>query len=177
MGPLETDSLTPAGEAYDLVDAYREMQKTVANNKITGEGPDLGDFLVSEAWLSALSNKGQQLIDDADKRADEDSHGRVAKDQHEKNQSGTHKDHAGAGALAAAANKLIFGPLKTKVMQEEDFAKAEAALQKQVSMIDQVVAAPHSGHPLWGLVPERKKATDGGIPAGPPPRSDGNAYA
>ncbi len=109
------------------------------------------DFMCSEAWLQQLNKKADDLIKSADAAADGDSHGKIAKDQPEDD-----KDSSGAGAIAAAANRAVFAPLKA-IMQEQNTEEAEKRILGQIELVDRFICAPHDGHPLMGLVPEPKE--------------------
>jgi hypothetical protein len=141
---LRTDSMTPLGEISDVATATNDVEELVLSGKYKME-----DFLCNQNWLAALAQKGRVMIEEGDKESDADSHGKIAKDQPEGDGA---KDHGGAMALAVKANEMVFGPLRA-VMDEKDAAKALAATQKQLELIDQLLVAPHAGHPLWGILP------------------------
>lgn len=107
---------------------------------------ETADFLCSPEWLQQLKTKGNELIEEADKATDAKGHGKVAKDQPEK-----HKGHGAAAAVAGAANKRVFGPLKG-AMTETDPDKALAILTKQIAEVDVMIAPPSAGHPLFAII-------------------------
>lgn len=143
FGPLETDSWFTAGELLDVGIATDNIEELVQQNKYKME-----DFLGNRAWLAALANKGKLLIKQGDDNSGADSHGKLAKDQEE---GDGHKDHGGAMQLATAANARVFGPLRA-IMDQKDPAKALAATQAQLAMIDSMLQAPSPSHPLWDVV-------------------------
>lgn len=140
---LKTDSWSTVGEISDVGDAVNNVEELVLSGKYT-----MADFLTNQSWLAALADKGKTLIKQGDDNSDEDSHGKLAKDQPE---GDGHKDHGGAMVIAKAANEAVFGPLRA-IMDEKDAAKALAATQTQLALVDTMIQAPSEGHPLWGHV-------------------------
>ena len=142
-GPLTVDSWSTLGEISDVGTAVNNVEELVLSKKYT-----MADFLCNRDWLAALAGKGQILITQGDENSDADSHGKIAKDQDE---HGSDKDHGGGMAIARAANEKVFGPLRA-IMDEQDAAKALAATQAQLALVDTMIQAPSASHPLWSLV-------------------------
>jgi hypothetical protein len=140
---LKTDSWSTIGEISDVGDAVNNVEELVNSGKYKME-----DFLCNQTWLQAVADKGKILIKQGEDNADDNSHAKIAKDQ-----EGEGKDYTDAINLSKEADKLVFAPLRA-VMDEKDAAKALAATQAQLSLIDEMIKAPSPSHPLWGLVPD-----------------------
>lgn len=141
--PLKNDSWSTLGEISDVGDATNNVEELVLSGKYKME-----DFLCNQNWLDALASKGRLLIKQGDDNSPADSHGKIAKDQEE---TGSNKDYDTALALAKAADAMVFGPVRA-VMDEKDAAKALAATQAQLTLIDAMLQGPTPAHPLWGMV-------------------------
>jgi hypothetical protein len=128
-------------KAVELVNIFEDQQQQRAYGIY-----ETADFLCSREWLTMLSTKADELIKAADEASDEKGHGKVAKDQHEHG-----KAHETAAAVAAAANKMVFGPLKS-VMKEKNPDTALDKLKKQIALVDKLIAPPGPGHPLYGMI-------------------------
>ena len=142
---LKTDSWSTRGEILDVGDAVNNVEELVLSGKYKME-----DFLCNKNWLQAVADKGHLLIKQGDANSGDDSHGKLAKDQHE---GDGHKDFPTALALAKEADRLVFAPLRA-VMDEKDAGKALQETRKQLDLIDTMLQAPTPSHPLWKLVPE-----------------------
>lgn len=150
FGALETDSWSTAGELLDVGVAANNVEELVKRG-----GYGMEDFLGNRAWLEALANKGRLLIKQGNDNSGADSHGKLAKDQHEDDGD---KDHDGAMRLATAANARVFGPLRA-IMDQRDPARALTATEAQLAMVDSMLEAPSLSHPLWDVVSELCKET------------------
>ncbi len=104
------------------------------------------DLVCNKDVLAAIRAKGEKLIKDGDAAAGADGHGQIAKDTHE-----GAKAHGGALAIATSANFEVFEPLRG-IMDEGDPKTAIALLQTQLTLVDAMLQAPSSAHPLWHLV-------------------------
>lgn len=138
---LESRSLTLKGELLDVGAGTSNVEQMVRNR-----GYKMDDFLCNPTWLAALRAKGEHMIEEGDKAAGENDHGKLAKDQPE----------GGKGfdlslQLSTKADQIVFAPLRA-VMDERDAKKALALTKTQLSLVDTLLQAPSPSHPLWGIV-------------------------
>jgi hypothetical protein len=140
---LKTDSWSTIGEISDVGDAVNNVEELVLSGKYKME-----DFLCNKNWLDAVIQKGHTLIKQGEDNSDDNAHGKLAKDQ-----PGEGPRYDTAIACSKRADELVFAPIRA-VMNEKDEKAALAATQKQLALIDQMVAAPAPGHPLWDLLPD-----------------------
>jgi hypothetical protein len=113
---------------------------------IQDEGYRVEQFLCNDDWLAAVEAKGEALIEEGDRASGREDHGSVAKDQHEHG-----NDFEAASRLAAAANLIVFAPLRP-IMDERDVDRALALTEGQLTLVDRMLQAPSPDHPLWELV-------------------------
>jgi F0F1-type ATP synthase membrane subunit b/b' len=111
------------------------------------------DFLADRGFLADLRAKAAELIKNAEEKAGPDSHAHIAKDQPEEG-----KNYAGAMQLATKANERVFAPLR-EIMDDHDVDKAGDGLARQVALVDELIAAPSTSHPLWPEVEQMKAAS------------------
>jgi hypothetical protein len=103
-------------------------------------------YLGNRTFLGLLRRKGEELIAEGSKGGDPHSHAQIAKDQPEPG-----RDYGTASRLATEANRLVFAPLRG-VMSDRDPDQARARIQSQLGMVDELMRAPSTDHPLWGIV-------------------------
>ncbi len=145
---LRTKSLTTLGELTDVDSMMSAASSIVRNGEAT-----IDDLLTNRAWLAALRSKGERMMEHGERAAASDGHSRLAKDDTGgKPASGKAGQYLSAEAFAARASQSVFGPLRG-IMAERDGARARGALLDQLALVDRMMAAPTSSHPLMGLVP------------------------
>jgi len=137
--PLTTDSWSAISELLDVFIAANNAQELVRLGKYKIE-----DFLCNRAWLAALESKTKLLLEQGNDHFG--VHGALATAQDEET-----KDHRDRMVIATAANELVFGPLRA-IMDEADPARALAAVENQLALIDAMIQAPSPSHPLWSHV-------------------------
>jgi hypothetical protein len=135
-GPLAPGSWSAISELMDLFLAAHHAQELVRSGNYEVE-----DFLCNRAWLAALETKSKSLLQHGC-----EAHG--ALDEHPDPAASDHRDRL---AIAGAANELVFGPLRA-IMDEADPARALAAVQGQLALIDAMLQAPSSDHPMWSCL-------------------------
>jgi hypothetical protein len=145
---LRADSWSTIDEISDVGDAIDHVEELILSGRY-----EIADFLCNRRWLQAVADKGRKLLARGDEHVDGDAHGGLAEDLPE---CEDHEFSSAALALALAkqAARLVFAPVRA-IMEEADAAKALEALQRQLDLIDAMIAAPTPVHPLWALVPER----------------------
>jgi hypothetical protein len=135
-GPLAPASWSAISELVDLFIAAHHAQELVRSGKYRVE-----DFLCNRAWLAALEAKSKELITQGS-----EPHGTLTDHPDQADQ-----DHRDRIAIAKVANERVFGPLRA-IMDEAEPARALAAVQSQLALIDAMIQAPSSSHPLWSYV-------------------------
>lgn len=137
--PLATDSWSAISALLDVFIAASNALELVRLGKYNME-----DFLCNRAWLAALESKSKLLLEQGNDHSG--VHGTLAVHPDEDD-----KDRRDRMVIATAANELVFGPLRA-IMDEADPAKALAAIENQLGLIDAMVQAPSPSHPLWSHV-------------------------
>jgi hypothetical protein len=135
-GPLASGSWSAISELVDLFMAAHHVQALVRSGKYRVE-----DFLCNRTWLAALEAKSQELI----------QRGAMTRRSLGEHPDEADKDHRDRIAIASAANERVFGPLRA-IMDEADPTRALTAVQAQLALIDAMIQAPSSSHPMWSCV-------------------------